>query len=108
MDESSQDFLLELVGYGQPPYFVALAGLLVAAACGPVGRAGPPPVTGSGLAAEMAALSDVPIRWMTVEYESASAESGSRRRNRNRMAGNYGNRLHWQARPVVERLPSPA
>ena len=34
MDESAQDFLLELVGYGQPPYFVAFAGLLVAAACG--------------------------------------------------------------------------
>ncbi len=34
MDESAQDFLLELVGYGQPPYFVAIAGLAIAAACG--------------------------------------------------------------------------
>ncbi|MCX5944001.1 MAG: hypothetical protein NTZ53_01545 [Cyanobacteria bacterium] len=34
MDDSAQNFLIELVGYGQPPYFVALAGLLVAAACG--------------------------------------------------------------------------
>ena len=34
MDESAQDFLLELVGYGQPPYFVALAGLAIGAACG--------------------------------------------------------------------------
>jgi hypothetical protein len=34
MDESAQDFLLELVGYSQPPYFVAFAGLLVAVTCG--------------------------------------------------------------------------